>query len=78
MKIFKCLNGLFFLTLLASCSSDPAKKSCHASYEINVKNPADTLNKIDCDGLKQGKWIPSPSNKLKDTVYYHNDTLVNN
>ena len=77
MKIFKCLNPLFFLTLLVSCSSDPIKK-CNTSFEVNVADPKDTVNKIDCDGLKQGKWIPSPSNKLEDTLYYRNDTLVNN
>jgi hypothetical protein len=43
-------------------------------FTINGKE--DTVNRIDADGRKQGKWIPSPMNNLKDTVYYINDSLI--
>ena len=68
---------LILMLSIMSCENKTEKKPCHASWEMNIKSPHDTINKIDCNGLKQGKWIPSVTNKLKDTVFYNNDTVVN-
>lgn len=35
----------------------------------------DTVNLIDQHGLKQGKWIPSKYNDLKDVQYYKDGIL---
>ncbi len=77
----KSLNLLIISTIFicASCA-DTAEKSdaqlnqlSNASYETNGH---DTVNVIDQNGLKQGVWRPSPSNNLKDTVIYRNDTII--
>jgi len=41
---------LFFLTIISYCSAQQWK-----SYQISLKG--DTLNCIDLDTLKQGKWV---------------------
>jgi hypothetical protein len=43
-------------------------------FTINGKY--DTVNRVDGQGRKQGKWIPSPLNDLRDTVFYLSDSLV--
>lgn len=78
MNKFRLLNQIAFVLLLVlsvSCNNEEPRKKCARSFEVNVTNKMDTINRKDCDGLKQGIWI---SNQLKDTVYYHNDTLVAN
>jgi hypothetical protein len=66
--------ALFFFQ---SCSDkSKADKPCRASYEIDLANMHDTVNKIDCNCLKQGKWVPNKENKMTATTYYRNDTIV--
>lgn len=66
---------LFFIQ---SCGAKPkADKPCHASWEFQGANMHDTVNKTDCNGLKQGKWMPNKINKLTNTTYYRNDTIIN-
>ncbi|MDO9000822.1 MAG: hypothetical protein Q7W45_13725 [Bacteroidota bacterium] len=75
MNKFRHLIGITFVLLLVlsvSCNSEPPKK-CDGSFEVSPTK--DTVNRIDCDG-KQGIWVPRPSNKLTDTLYYKNDILV--
>ena len=66
------------LFVFQSCGDKPqAHKPCNSSYEIHPSNIRDTVNVLDCDGLKQGKWVPTKMNKLTTTTYYHNDTIIN-
>jgi hypothetical protein len=78
MKLIRQLNLIAFVTLLAltvSCNNNSKEKHCDVfSYEFNLKG--DTVNLIDCNG-KQGIWIPNHLNKLQDTVYYKNDSIIN-
>ena len=63
-----------FTTQIISCTSPVAEKENTISYELSAIGK-DTVNIIDTNG-KQGLWIPSPSNKLQDTVYYKNDSII--
>ncbi len=74
-KIIKQLAFFFLFVLSFSCTNSEPSKKCTSSFEVSPTK--DTVNRIDC-GLKQGKWIPLPSNKQTDTLYYKNDTLVPN
>lgn len=61
--------------IIISCNNNQDKKAnndCLKSYEL-IGN--DTVNVISCKG-KQGKWVPSASNKLQDTTYYENDQII--
>lgn len=61
--------------IMVSCNNNQNKEvnnHCSSSYEFIGR---DTVNVIDCHG-KQGKWVPSISNKLQDTTYYKNDTII--
>ena len=61
--------------VIVSCNSNPDKKAnedCAGSYELVG---GDTVNVINCHG-KQGKWVPSSSNKLQDTTYYKDDAII--
>lgn len=61
---------------LVSCQRTAENKTkCYGSYEL-VGPHQDTVNLLDCDKRKQGKWIPSPTNDLKDTVFYRNDSVI--
>ncbi|MBL7921837.1 MAG: hypothetical protein JNJ40_16095 [Bacteroidia bacterium] len=78
MKIIRSIlvlaTALFFIQ---SCGyKNTASKPCHASWEFQGGKTTDTLNRTDCDGLKQGKWVPNKSNNLIATTYYRNDTLI--
>ena len=76
----KNLKHIYFLTavmtfIIVSCNNNQNKEAnehCSGSFELIGK---DTVNVITCHG-KQGKWVPSISNKLQDTVYYKNDTII--
>jgi hypothetical protein len=76
----KNLNHIYLLTavmifIIVSCNNNHDKeviKDCPASYELKG---GDTVNIITCHG-KQGKWVPSISNNLQDTIYYKNDTII--
>ncbi len=70
-----CLISLLFNQSCADKSSE--KESCTRTFELNANNPHDTVNKTDCNGLKQGKWVPNSTNKLTTTTYYSNDSVVN-
>ena len=78
MQTLKSIIALtIILFFIQSCGDKPkADKPCHASFEFKA-NVHDTVNKTDCDGLKQGKWVPNIVNKLTDTTYYRNDTIIN-
>jgi hypothetical protein len=61
--------------IIVSCYNNHDKdvnKNCSSSYELIG---GDTVNIITCRG-KQGKWIPSKSNKLEVMTYYKNDTII--
>lgn len=61
--------------IIVSCNNSPgkeAKEDCPSSYELKG---GDTVNVITCHG-KQGKWVPSTSNTLKDTTYYKDDIII--
>lgn len=78
MKIVRLiLVSITTLFFIQSCGDkSTANKPCHASWEFQGGNTNDTLNRTDCDGLKQGKWVPNKSNNLTATNYYRNDTLI--
>lgn len=66
-----------FLTLIIFCCcacSQPSNAKRHFNSVEVIKG--DTVNLTNEMG-KQGKWIPTRDNKLKDTVFYRNDTLIN-
>lgn len=66
--------ALFFFQ---SCGDKPKPhKHCNYSYEIFPANIHDTVNRIDCEGLKQGKWVPTQMNKITIPTYYRNDTII--
>jgi hypothetical protein len=61
--------------IMVSCNNNQNKEvneDCSGSYELKGR---DTVNVIDCHG-KQGKWVPSIGNKIQDTIYYRNDTII--
>ncbi|HWY11169.1 MAG TPA: hypothetical protein VN026_07590 [Bacteroidia bacterium] len=69
IKIILFLIIFFF----AGCINDHKSLKLIGSYEMNGN---DTVNVTDSQGRKQGKWIPSVNNKMTDTVYYRNDTVL--
>ena len=75
----KNLKHMYLLTaamtvIIVSCNNQnkEANEHCPSSFELIGR---DTVNIITCHG-KQGKWVPSISNKLQDTTYYKNDTII--
>ena len=78
MQTLKSIIALTtILFFIQSCGDKPkADNPCHASWEFQGANTQDTVNKTDCSGLKQGKWVPNKINKLTDTTYYRNDTII--
>jgi hypothetical protein len=73
----KKLKHIYLLTalmtfIIVSCNNKQANEDCAGSFELIN---GDTVNVINCHG-KQGKWVPSISNKLQDTTYYKNDTII--
>jgi|GEM_PF-2399568 len=76
----KTLKLIYFFTalvpfIIAACNNNQDKKTNNdrsGSFEVKGN---DTVNVINSQG-KQGKWVPSVSNKLKDTTYYRNDTII--
>ncbi len=61
-----------FVLLCMSCSQSSHSQRGVKSFEI-IKG--DTFNLLDAMG-KQGVWVPSITNKLKDTVIYRNDSII--
>ncbi|MGE0568490.1 MAG: hypothetical protein AB7O73_11115 [Bacteroidia bacterium] len=84
MKNVKMYFILFCTVFFSSCmdeSKSLAKNTnCHPNvWEIiGSYGHEDTVNVVNCNGKKQGQWVPSSTNKLKDTVFYLNDNLVSN
>jgi hypothetical protein len=81
MKLYQRFYLLFsVLLILTSCSnyssSEEKESNFIQSYELEGANMKDTVNMVDAHGWKQGKWTPNLTNKLKDTVYYRNDTII--
>lgn len=75
MKKCTYLSATVMTFIIVSCNSNQineANEHCPTSYELI---DGDTVNVISCRG-KQGKWVPSTSNKLQDTTYYKNDTII--
>jgi hypothetical protein len=68
------------MLILTSCSNNNSalenESNFIQSYELGGANMRDTVNMVDAHGWKQGKWTPNLINKLKDTVYYRNDTII--
>ena len=77
----KSLNLLIISTIVfcTSCADTVEKSDIELSQMPNQSfetNGHDTINMVDQNGLKQGLWRPSPTNNLKDTVIYRNDTII--
>lgn len=70
--IYLLLAVMAFIKVSCNNQNKEVNKDCSGSYEFIG---LDTVNVIDCHG-KQGKWVPSISNKLQDTIYYRNDTII--
>ncbi|MES2763743.1 MAG: hypothetical protein V4677_16125 [Bacteroidota bacterium] len=75
MKTFSLLAAsVIIAVMVVSCNAPEEEiKNYPSSFELTPKG--DTVNIINHYG-KQGIWVPSLSNKLKDTVYYRNDTII--
>ncbi|MBS1635181.1 MAG: hypothetical protein JST26_04605 [Bacteroidetes bacterium] len=61
--------------MMMSCNNNAANKAdenCPLSYELIG---GDTVNVLTRRG-KEGKWVPTKINKLQDTTYYRNDTVI--
>lgn len=71
----KAILVMILCIVVLSCENT-TQTPCRASFEFFGGNVKDTFNRIDCRGLKQGKWIPTKENKMKDTAYYKNDTVI--
>lgn len=70
-----CVLTAIMTFIITSCNYKQGKdgnENCPSSFELK---DGDTVNIITCRG-KQGKWVPSSSNKLQDTIYYKNDTII--
>lgn len=71
--IYLLIVVMTFITVSCNNNQDKeANEHCPSSFELIG---GDTVNIISCHG-KQGKWVPSISNKLQDTTYYKNDTII--
>jgi hypothetical protein len=70
--IYLSLAVMAFIMVSCNNQNKEVNKDCSGSYELKGR---DTVNVIDCHG-KQGKWVPSIGNKLQDTIYYRNDTIM--
>jgi len=74
IKAIYLFTALMTITIVSCNNSqdEEANEDCPASYELMG---GDTVNVITCHG-KQGKWVPSISNKLADTIYYKDDVII--
>lgn len=76
LRIVIVLTTGFIFT--QSCNEKPKiEKTCYSKDEIHLANIHDTVNLIDCDGKKQGLWVPNKINKLTKTTFFRNDTVIN-
>ena len=63
----KSVNKLFVQAIVIGCVAFPVAVTAQ-SFEINPANPKDTINFIDFEGKKQGRWIVFGRSK-PDTCY---------
>lgn len=73
IRFFAILSFAFLL--LSCCNDKPTDFSKTPTIHISIINN-DTCNITDEKGWRQGKWVPHFTNKLKDTVFYRNDTIL--
>lgn len=79
MKVYSFFILLFGLFLLESCRNNPSNSE--TIYSVHQMQGKDTLNRLTVnlstlDSVRQGKWIPSKLNNLKDTVYYKDGVII--
>lgn len=58
---------------MESCRNNPSNsETTYSVYEVKEKDTVNrlTVNLSTHDSVRQGKWVPSQLNNLKDTVYY--------
>lgn len=70
---------LFVSFLLQSCRNNPSNSDTTvSSYEVKGKDTVNrlTVNLSTHDSVRQGKWVPSQFNNLKDTVYYKDGVII--
>ncbi len=77
MKIYSFFILLFGLFLLESCRNNPSNSETVSSYEVKGNDTVNrlTVNLSTHDSVRQGKWVPSQLNNLKDTVYYKDEII---
>jgi hypothetical protein len=66
---------VLLMTAVVSCSTAPADSETNYPSSFELTTTGDTVNRLDHYG-RQGKWAPGISNKLQDTTYYRNDTII--
>jgi len=77
LKNYKKYNLFPILILFfTNCTGDETKEFAKTLTVDMYIFGKDTCNLTDIHGWKQGKWVPHNTNKLKDTVFYKNDTLL--
>lgn len=71
---------LFFSTvLLVACQPKkvtPVDPEPPAAFELTHGITGDTVNLTDANGMRQGKWVPAPTNELTATVVYKDDSII--
>jgi hypothetical protein len=79
MKKHKLLITIILTIVIVACQNPTINTKdsyIPASYEISAGSKYDTINVLDTEKRKQGIWVPSPTNDLKDTLLYRNDTII--
>ncbi len=72
----KTLVTLLVVVIAFSCNNNSKNTTSIKSFELPINHPQDTINIVDGNGKKQGIWWPSPTNKLKDTTLFKNDSIM--
>lgn len=78
MKASLVLIAVVSLSFIA-CNRSKApssEKEAPLSFELQHAYKGDTVNLTDANGMRQGKWIPMPTNELTTTVIYKNDSII--
>jgi hypothetical protein len=74
---FYFLPATLFCCLIFSCGQKSSEKSGSGAKTTSAEViNGDTVNRTDANGWKQGRWVPSGLNSLKEPAFYRNDTLV--
>ncbi|MES2515846.1 MAG: hypothetical protein V4580_16955 [Bacteroidota bacterium] len=74
-RLIRLAASAVVTTAVISCSTIPADAETNYPSSFELTPTGDTVNKLDHYG-KQGKWVPAISNKLQNTTYYRNDTII--